>query len=240
MRKHRIGVARPKGLWSPQFKLKGQHEFARKISGQQNTTVLSYFPTWKQGPGVVMEKLRHYYLEDQAYLLEVSYDVLTWTAQCEPVTCGDGRRKHVFRPNFVVETRTGQRVIRIVKASERVDARRSEKVTLLDRHYRAQGVTFEFLTDADLKASPCLPAAREIFHYRYWSCAQWLPLKIQEISMDTPPGTLGELHRRLGGAEDLWYQLLSMVAQGFVEVDLSASVGPEMPVLSTRMNGWRE
>lgn len=183
-----------------------------------------------------MEKLRQYFHVDMAVLLETDPEVAAWTTDCQPLPYLMGGRQLSFVPDIWVAERTGgHRAIRLVWSDD-PEVRMSERNRCLAEEYRVRGVAFEVVTSGELAAHPRLKAAKHILFHRYWDCPGDLPLAVAAMAGD-PPRTLGDLQQNLGGQEETWPQILSLVAQGRVEVDLGGGLGPETGVLACRMEG---
>ena len=187
-----------------------------------------------------MVGLAHYFHVDMATLAEMDPDCLEWDADRTPVQYADDDEAGYFVPDFVLRMRVGVRLIRLVHGPE-VDAthgRRRKPEPILPEP--RDGLTFERYTRAQLRAHPRLPASRDILYHRPRHWPPELPMRVAGMFAMRAFATLGELHVRLGSSRDTWFDVLSLVAQGFVEVDMDRPLGLEMPVRSCFERGCPE
>jgi hypothetical protein len=187
-----------------------------------------------------MERLRHYFHANMAALLETDPDVLYWTTEVDAYRFQHRGRDIVFIPSFQVEDVGGTRVIRLVRAQERASLRSQEHHRLLRRLFRQRGMEFDVLSDAELASHPRLRSAKEILFHRYWDVPDDLPYQVAIMAASHPPATLGELHERLGGGAVVWEQVLSLVAQGFVELEARPGLTAETGIRACKMKGHRQ
>lgn len=194
---------------------------------------MAYFPTWKGGRR--MERLHHYFHEDMAFLLEADHEVTYWTADAEPIDLEyDDGEVRPFRHSFRAETRGGLRLIRLRDESHPLTKQprtRARPVEML-------GVRCEFYGKAALAGHPRLRTSKEILFHRPRPWTPELPHRVATMAAMEHPDTLGGLHLRLGHSEVAFEDLVSLVAQGFIDVDLDFPVGPAMPVLACNARGY--
>ena len=61
--------------------------------------------------------------------------------------------------------------------------------------------------------------------------------RLGALAAQRPFATLGDVHERLGRDEVSWAHVLSLVSRGFIEVDMTESVGPGMRVVTCGSSG---
>lgn len=183
-----------------------------------------------------MEHLRHYFHEDMACLLEADPDVLRWSAQVEPleVEFEDGEVRE-YPHTMWAETSRGMRHISLHHGPRHPgpEPERSKRPEPL----KVRGKAFETYTRAELAAHPRLRTSQDILFHRSRELEPELALRAAAMSATSLPGTLGELHRRLGQDVVPWEDVVCLVAQGYVVVDLASPVGPAMPLISCNPHG---
>lgn len=230
MRKLRLCAESPKGSWSPRFSAVKTEIKPVEDTRLRETPVMSWFPTWKGSKRMV--GLAHYFHVDMATLAETDPDCSEWNVDRTPVEYIDNDEAGCFVPDFALRTRVGVRLIRLVHGPE-VDTihgrRRKAESTLPESR---DGLTFERYTRAQLHAHPRLPASRDILYHRPRHWPLELPMQVAGMFAMRAFDTLGELHFQLGGSRDTWFDILSLVAQGFVEVDMDQPLGLQMLVRS--------
>lgn len=235
MRKCRLAAPLTSQSWSPRFKPSNGRAAPGTKTGQRNTSVMTYFPTWKGGKR--MERLRHYFHADMAALLETDRHVLRWTTEVQAFQFDDDGRDIHFTPNFQVTELSGTRFIRLVRETDFKAARRNERHELLKQQFGDMGMQFDVLSDVQLAAHPHLQTARDILFHRYRDVPDEMVHRLGALAAAGPPPTLGELHVEVGGDELGWEQLLSLVAQGHVDVDLAYGLTPDTPVVACMLKG---
>lgn len=218
----------------PKFAKRPRPEKQAEVSGQQKTSVMSYFPSWKGGRR--MEKLRHYSHIHLATVLEVDPEVERWTTDVQPIEYIEDGKPHTYTANFWCLEPGGIRVIRILREETKPESKGAEQHRRVRAEYGTRGIFYEVVTEDEVATDPRLRAAQHILFHRYWDVPESLALDVASMSSN-PPATLGALHIRLGGRSETWPQLLSLVAQGFVDVDLGTKLGPEMSVIACKMKG---
>ncbi len=204
-------------------------------SARRGTLSDSRFPTWKGGRRI--ERLRHYFHEDMACLLETDPDVVRWSAQVEPmeVEYEDGHVR-VYPQSMWAETSRGMRHISLCyeachPGTEPQGDKRSAPL-------KVRGELFETYTRADLAAHPRLRTSQDILFHRSRELERELPLRVASISAVALPATLGDLHQCLGHGAVAWEDVVCLVAQGYLVVDLGYAVGPAMPLISCNPFGY--
>ena len=247
MRKHVLGATRPARGWCESFKppREGRSKDVgaapaidldgERVPERRSTVSASRFPTWKGGKRT--EKLRHYFHEDMACLLETDPEVIRWSAQVEPleVEYDDGQMRE-YPQSMWAQTSRGMRHI-ILRHGPRHPG------SVPDRDKRPEplmvrGRSFETYTRADLAAHPRLRTSQDILFHRSRELEPELPLRVAAMSAVSLPATLGDLHRRLGHGAVAWEDVVCLVAQGYVVVDLAHAVGPAMPLVSCNPFGY--
>ncbi len=184
-----------------------------------------------------MVNLRHYFHYEMACLLEMDPEVLWWSADRESVEVGyeDGELAE-FKSNLVAKTRTGLRLVKLHDDSSR---RRDKAVPVRRVNPKVPfGVECETLTRSEVLAHPRLAASQDILFYRPFEWEPELAFRLAASDALHPVQSLGDMHERLGEDEVPWSHVLSMVAQGFVEVDMDDEVGPAIKVLSCNHEGY--
>ncbi len=246
MRKHVLGATRPTRGWCESFKPErvnrsGITNAAAADEGgdgsapeRKKDNSVARFPTWKGGKRT--EKLRHYFHEDMACLLEADPDVVRWSAKVEPleVEYEDGEVRE-YPHSMWAETARGMRHISLHYGP----ARSGSKPNCV-RHpqpVKVRGKLFETYTQADLASHPRLRTSQDILFHRSRELEPELPLRVASMAAVCLPATLGDLHRRLGHGAVAWEDVVCLVAQGFVVVDLAYAVGPAMPLISCNPYG---
>ena len=230
MRKLRLCAESPKGSWSPRFSIAKPKATPAEDERLHRTPFMSWFPTWKGGRRMV--GLAHYFHVDMATLAEADPDCTEWDVDSTPFPYAKDDDVRYFVPDFVLRMRAGVRLVRLVhgpEVDETYDRRQRKEPALPEPR---DGVTFERYTRAQLHRHPRLRASRDILYHRRRHLPQELPLQVAGMFAMRPFDTLGELHSRLGGTDETWFDVLSLVAQGVVEVDMDQQLGPEMPVRS--------
>ena len=247
MRKYRLALKEPSSGWHPSFTPPKQVPAAVAAdlalpAGPQppqrraapRAGVMAYFPTWKGGRR--MERLRHYFHEDMAVLLEADPDVLRWTADAEAVEAEhDDGAVRAFVPSMRAETRRGVRLIKLRDDCRRDGTRRGEG-PVRPSPLALPAATFERLTRSELASHPRLAASAEILFHRPRDLAPALPLRVASMAALEPFPDLGAVLHRLEGRA-AWEDVLALVARGHVEVDMSFPLGPDMPVVCCKPGG---
>ncbi|WP_156963780.1 hypothetical protein [Muricoccus aerilatus] len=199
------------------------------------TPTMVYFPTYKGGHR--NERLRHYFHEDMAYLLEADPQVLRWTTEVEPIdVLHDDNQMRPFIPSMRAVTTRGVRMVKLAWG-KRQPKRRSAKARR-PRPVDVDGLTYEFLMGEDLTVHPCLPASKEVIYHRPRETDPDLPCLAAAVFSESRPVTLGDLQERLGRKVAALEDLISLVAQGFIQVDLRCKVDAGMTVLGCRTQGY--
>lgn len=192
---------------------------------------MSYFPARKQESR--MERLLRYSHRAMAALLETDPDVLTWTTEVEPQTVKFEGREREIAPHFLTTSAKGTQAIRLTRGN-RISGRSLEFYMTVTADYAEQDVQFRVERECDVLAHPRLPAARTILWHRPWLPSNAL-LAATAALADCPPSNLGELNDILGGAENTWPFIISMIARGWVDVGQAVSIGPETLVRACKM-----
>ena len=98
----------------------------------------------------------------------------------------------------------------------------SSRIDIID----ARGVELEFLPREAVSGHPHLPSARDLFYFRnHDSPGRTSARQVGAGGGEREPGDVGDLHRCLGGAKATWEQLLSLVANGNIEINLDDGAG---------------
>lgn len=236
MRKCRLGAALPKRNWSPQFLISKERKPRQADLGAQNTVAMTYWPTPKSPSR--QELLRHYWHADMAHLLDAWPHVISWTAERKPVLVEMDGKHAPFTPDFEVIDRSGTYALRLIQGESSDRPERTKRRRALQDHYRDLGGNLEFTTQAEILQHPHLRLARDLFFYRYHDWPNDLPRQVAVVATSERPETLGELHECLGRERVTWEQLLSLVANGHIEIDLDSGLQPDTPVLACRIQGY--
>ena len=233
MRKCRLGATLPKRSWSPQFRVSDPRGSRTTELGARNTGVMSYWPTPKSPNR--QERLRHYWHIDMAHLLDAWPWVVSWTAERDTVPLGDGRAQ--FTPDFQITTRDRAYALRLVGGKE---SRPASKQCELREKCLEQGRELQFLAREEVCKHPHLPLARELFYFRNHDWPEDLPRRVSMVTECKHPATLGDLYQSLGEQNVTWEQLLSLVANGHIEIDLDDGLVPSAALLACRVQGYRQ
>jgi hypothetical protein len=234
MRQHKLGSEIPKGSWRPRPSCKARVPKTEKTSTDSGP-VMSLLPTWRGDFRII--PLKHFFHADMGYMLEADPDTVKWTTDVQPVPYVEDGEQRVFVPSMMVETRSGVRLIKLVHGSA-PNSRRPRTVKVAPRPQ--PGMTFEIYSRRDLLHHPRLQASRDIIYRRCWELDPHLPMRLAAMTAGKPLADLGELHNLMGATPDHWDQLLALVAKGYVVVDMSAPLGPKMPVRECRSKGYRD
>lgn len=201
-------------------------------TGQRDTSIVSYFPTIKGG--LRMERLRHYAHRSMAVLLETDPEVVFWTTEGEPLSLED---EGEFQPNFFVRERQRNLTLRIVRKELLPESRKAERHRFVKERYGEKGVIFQVFTEELLQADARVQVAEEILWHRPWDVPPAVVFEVGLMASD-PPGTLGLLHSRLGGAEETWPLVVALIAQGLIEVGLPDRLDGSTEVRACRTKGF--
>jgi len=228
----------PKSSWSPQFPRKSGNKLAAKKEdrGQQKTMPMSLFPTIKGPGGRRMETLRRYSFIDMARLLEVDSDVVFWTTQAETVLVTDDDRTFPYKPDFQVEHKDGSRsVIRIIAGRNGVSVppKNREAAAL---HYEEQGIRFRGMTEDEVSSHPYLRDACLILAHR---CLDW-PDEALFVLAQGNEQTMGDAHETLGGTEQAWFWLITLIGLGHIEVPFGMPLSRKTEILSISLKGYEQ
>lgn len=235
MRKHSVGGQLRRGSWSPKFKLEPRKAPPADEHRRKKALVMSYFPSIKTRR---MVPLRHYFHVDMAYLLDAWPEVISWTVDAPPLVVPHLRSEIAFTPDLIVTERDRVYALRLLDRGVKPSKARDERYRTIDAAYRERGESLAVLTREELDDHPHLQAAKDLFYYRTRNWPADLPATIAAFANGALPGTLGDLHGLLGGGEEAWANLLSLVAHGFIHVDLDAGLRPPTPILALRVEGW--
>ena len=99
-------------------------------------------------------------------------------------------------------------------------------------------MTYEFLMGEELAVHPCLPASKDVIYHRPRETDPDLPCLAAAVFADRKPATLGDLQDLLGRNVAPFEDLISLVAQGFIQVDLRCKVDATMAVLGCCTQGY--
>ena len=236
MRKCRLGAMLPKRSWSPQFRVSQPRTPRTAELGAQNTAVLSYWPSPKSPNR--QERLRHYWHIDMAHLLDAWPWVISWTAERNPLQIDGESAQTQFTPDFEVVARDRTYALRLVSGDNGQPRRAQQHRELRDQYRNRRGSDLEFLAPEEVRNHPHLPSARDLFFYRYHDWPDDLPRQASLMADRHRPETLGDLHACLGPKNATWEQLLSLVANGHIEIDLDGGLQPSAALLSCRIQGY--
>ena len=234
MRTHMLGAIAPSRGWCNRFvrSLKTTTAAAAERHERGTAAVMAYFPTWKGG--LRMERLHRYSHLDMAFLLEADPTVTRWTAdtRAEHLEHDDGEIRPVHH-TFRVDTWNGVRLITLR------DKTRSRQKSKRDRAPPIDGpdLRCETYSSDDLLADRRLQTSKDILFHRPRPWPRELPHRIATMAAIERPATLGDLHRRLSAPDVAFEDVISLVAQGFVDVDLNHQLGTDMPVVACRAVG---
>jgi hypothetical protein len=235
MRKHCLGAPPHTGSWSPQFLKKERVERDDKV-GRRNTSFMTYFPTikgeWRS------EGLRHYFHKNYALILDAMSEVECWTGAATSIVVA-GQKPFEFTPDFFVYEATRSYAVRLLRGELVPESPTRRKHAAASDAYETRGQSLVIMTAAELAEHLLLPAAKSLFLNRVRDWPSQLPSAIADRWSDACPTTLGALHVSMGGDSASWLQLLSLVAHGFVQVDLHCGLHPQTPVTACRHAGYR-
>jgi hypothetical protein len=116
-------------------------------------------------------------------------------------------------------------------------AARQAKHDRLALLFSERGDRLRFMSRSELEGHPHLESAKEIFYHRYWDWPDDLPRDVAVMVSRGNARTLGDLLGRLGGGEATWRQLLSLISNGYVDVDLDEGLGKHTAVTAARIGG---
>ena len=246
MRRHLLGATRPVRGWCESFKpvcLPRRKEVGEAPADEhkrdddiavdrKGPSAAACFPTWKGEKR--MEKLRHYFHQDMAYLLEADPDVIRWSARVEPfrVEYEDGEVRE-YPHTMCAETSHGTRHISLHYRERRLKPNGDN----LAEPVAMRGRVFESYTRDDLVTHPRLQTSKDILFHRSRELEPELALRTFAMSVAAFPATLGDLHRDLGPEIVSWEEVVCLVAQGYVVVNLDFALGPNMPIISCEPHG---
>ncbi len=236
MRKHSVGGQLLPGTWSPRFKLAPPKPPPTDERRRKKTLAMSYFPSVKTRG---MVPLRHYFHVDMAYLLDAWPEVVAWTTDAPPLAvarpCGD----IAFTPDIIVTERDRAYALRLLDRGTKPSKARDERYRAIDAAYRERGGSLVVVTREELEAHPHLQAAKSLFYHHTRNWPADLPFTVVAATGTTSLAILDDLHRLLGGSEVAWADILSLVAHGYIRVDLDAGLQPQTPILALQVEGWR-
>jgi hypothetical protein len=232
MRKLSIGAARVRGSWSPAFKPK--RTTTKKKPRTSGWKPVSYFPSVKAGNE--MMPLKRYSMRNMAFLLDAWPDVVAWESGHLEALQNDDGEDTGESADFLVRGKSRSYALSILDRgrsarTEAADARLAELYGKLEIGYMS-------LTRKEVDEHPDLPAAKDLFYYRYWDRDDQLPFTVVTLFEENRSATLGSLHAGLGGGERKWAEILSLVANGHVEIDIGQGLNPATRVLDCRTRGW--
>jgi hypothetical protein len=249
MRKFALGAVPTRGSWTPKFLLTPRKEKTKDKSkegteGQEPeererkapTQVPTYHPPAKGK--LRYERLRNYYHGDAAFLLDAWYEVQAWTAATTsiPVTWDLGDFDYL--PDFLVQESSHSYALSITHPLVKETDRRKARLDAIRAACARRSLGFEAMTYEELSGHAELPAAKDLFYYRYWAWPASLPFSAWSAYEHDAPRTLGELARLLGDGAT-WEQLLSLAANGYLVIDISEGLGTGTALLACRTKGWR-
>lgn len=236
MRKCRLGAALPVRNWSPRFRVSQERKPRNADLGAQNTAVVTYWPSPKSP--CRQEQLRHYWHADMAHLLDAWPWVVSWSAERKPLPIEFKGRQAQFTPDFEVTERGRTYALRLIWGNKTEDPQPRAQRQALRERYHDLGGELEFLTRDDVYRHPHLPLARDLFFYRYHDWPDDLPRQVALVADSERPETLGDLNECLGRERVTWEQLLSLVANGHIEIDLDGGLQPSAALLACRIRGY--
>jgi hypothetical protein len=243
MRKCLLGHKPTEKSWSPAYTLPKRTESKPKVDkyGRPTKMVATYWPRLKGG--FSMELLRRYWHVKMPHLLDVWPHVVTWTSKVETVAYANEGRQCEFTPSFRVTESGGCYALylyddRKKAASEASLVARATRHEFLSALFLARKERLLFMSRTEVESHPHLPAAQEIFYHRYWEWPAELPREIAVICSRENIPTLGDLLLRLGGGDFVWRQILSLIANGHIEIDLDAGLGDATPISTCRIQGF--
>ena len=243
MRKNMLGAKTPRRGWCAAIGAAinlntpsgrgGIADAERVRSASSRGVTVAYFPTWKGGRR--MERLRHYFHEDMACLLEMDPDVLRWSTEELANDNHEDAARAGSRSSMVAETSRGMRFIELYD-----DTSPGGRQVTTGRPFASKfpaSVEVERLSRTELMSHPRLAASEELLFHRprVWEPA--LPLRAAAMDAVQAVRDLGDLYVRLGSNSVCWEDVLSMVAQGFVSVNMDDAVGPAIRVVACNSVG---
>lgn len=128
--------------------------------------------------------------------------------------------------------------LRLLAGDDGQPRRAQQRRELRDRYLNQRGNELEFLAREEVRDHPHLPSARDLFFYRYHDWPDDLPRQASLLADQHRPETLGDLHDCLRPDNVTWEQLLSLVANGHVEIDLDGGLQPSVALLACRIQGY--
>jgi hypothetical protein len=171
-------------------------------------------------------------------LLDAMNEVERWTAATTPVRV-PGTKPFEFTPDFVVYESIGSYAVRLLRAEPTAESRTLKLHASACDFYKSRGQSLVVMTAAQLAEHPLLPAAKSLFIHRVREWPAQLPSELADRWSGECPTTLGAIHASLGGDGNSWLQLISLVAHGFVQIDLGYGIGTQTPVTACRHKGYR-
>ena len=179
---------------------------------------------------------RHWH-QDLPLLLDADPTVVAFTADTTRVTFEFEGEERTFRPDLEVEYRSGRVAIAILTEAEAAEPVNVATAVVLRTFYAGRGMGFRMVTERDLKAQPQLDNARALFRHRHLTVSMEKSFLLAKAVAEGHAATLGDLHQALGGDTAAWAALLTLAAQGCIEVNLDAPLDASNPVLRVTGRG---
>lgn len=193
------------------------------------------FPSMKAGS----VGARRYWYIDLFYLLDANPAVVSYTTDTRTVTftCDGIERTH--RPDVEADVGSRRVAISLLLESEAAHPDNAAAAALLSTFYAERGMEFRVITDTELKSPPRLENAKTLFRHRHLPMPSEMGLALATAIAQGPLPTLGAVHEALNGSGEALVALLSLVANGFIEVDLDVPLGASTPIVRILGNGRR-
>lgn len=190
----------------------------RKVITRRTARVIGLFSSVKMERQVAWESQLEF---DHLRLMEVDNAVVAFHAQpeeCPYVHQGKPRR---YYPDLRVELADGS--VRMVEVKYKADAdapENKERFVIIKALYAERGISFEVVTELDIRRQPRLANAKLMLDYRDYDPSESLNLRVAEAFAVRRPVTLGDLEAALGFPTERRGELYAMALRGHFGIDL--------------------
>lgn len=208
----------------------------RKISNTRSKKVIGKFPSRKMNTAVWWESQIE---RDYIYLLEADREVVAFRGQPFRVEYFLDGIKKTYVPDFYVERKRKKQVVEVKPASKVGSKKNRDIFRCVSQVCERNGYEFIVVTDKDIRIQPRLDNVKLLFKYSRTPLSHFVVSEVERYLREKGSSTPGELLGRIEGATI--EQLLAMAYHGYVDVELTAPIGPESLVsLSKRDIGGPE
>ena len=213
---HRGASARPASVHSVSSTSVAQP--ARKVITRRTARVIGLFASVKMKRLVPWESQLEL---DYLRLMEVDNSVVAFHAQPEVCLYQLQGKEHRYFPDLRVELSDGS--IRMVEVKYKADANtpeNKERFALIKALYAERRISFEVVTELDIRRQPRLANAKLMLDYRDCEPSESMNLRVAEAFAVRRPVTLGDLEAALGFPTERRGEFYAMALRGHFGIDL--------------------